>query len=584
MVKPDEPLSKWRSLLSSRYVPATVAALALLLTAPSLRVGWVLDDHIQRLRLVGSEKLPEFPVNPARFFTFADGDPQHTHRLMDLGLWPWWTYPHIHAAFWRPLSVLTHRLDYSLWPDRPEWMHLQSMAWYAALAVVVALLYRRILGATWVAGLAALLYAIDDARGMAVGFLANRNAVIATVFGVGAILAHDRWRRGPWKPGAFLGPLLFLTALLSAEFGVGALAYLVAHTMVLNRAPWRTRCLVLAPYLVVLIGWRIAWQLAGAGMDGVGAYVDPLTEPWRFLSEAAQRIPVLLLGQWALPPSELYILNKDFGWFPIHWAIAMMTIVVLVVFLRPLIREDRTARFWTMGMLLALVPIVAAFPGDRLLLFVGVGAFGIMAQYFARPRTSGLARLFAVGLVGIHAVLAPAFLAVRSAMPVGPPSVIKRCMVPPITDPAVERQTVVLVTAPVVLSNAYLRIEQAFSGLSVPVYVRGLASHQPPVEVRRADDRTLVIRPAGGFLRLTMDQLARTKCHQMALGERVELTGMTATVLSLTEDDRPAEVEFRFDRPLEDESIRWLVWSPRGFEAFRLPLPGETAVVGRGRR
>jgi hypothetical protein len=37
-------------------------------------------------------------------FTFADGDPERTARLMDRGLWPWWTYKGIKAAFLRPLG------------------------------------------------------------------------------------------------------------------------------------------------------------------------------------------------------------------------------------------------------------------------------------------------------------------------------------------------------------------------------------------------------------------------------------------------------------------------------------------------
>ena len=41
----------------------------------------------------------------------------------------------------------------------------------------------------------------------------------------------------------------------------------------------------------------------------------------------------------------------------------------------------------------------------------------------------------------------------------------------------------------------------------------------------------------------------------MSRGERVELTGMTAEVVELTDDGRPAEVAFRLKEPLEDD--RW---------------------------
>ena len=39
----------------------------------------------------------------------------------------------------------------------------------------------------------------------------------------------------------------------------------------------------------------------------------------------------------------------------------------------------------------------------------------------------------------------------------------------------------------------------------------------------------------------------------MEVGQVVEIARMTATVLSLTNDGRPARVAFRFETPLEDD-------------------------------
>ena len=98
-------------------------------------------------------------------FRFFHGDPGRTGRLMDLGLYPWWTYPGLKAEFLQALTVLTHRLDYALWPDSPVLMHAHSLLWLGAAVAATAAFYRRMLGATWVAGVAALLFAVDDARG-----------------------------------------------------------------------------------------------------------------------------------------------------------------------------------------------------------------------------------------------------------------------------------------------------------------------------------------------------------------------------------------------------------------------------------
>jgi len=133
-------------------------------------------------------------------FRLISGDPARMHEWHDYGLLPWWSDLEIKGAFWRPLSSATHWLDYLLWPEWPALMHAQSVAWYALLAAAVGVLY----GGSWGdggRGLAAVLYVIDDAHGMPVGFLSNRNAILAALLGVLALLAHMRWRHDGWRPG-----------------------------------------------------------------------------------------------------------------------------------------------------------------------------------------------------------------------------------------------------------------------------------------------------------------------------------------------------------------------------------------------
>src|SRR5262249_58307205 len=88
--------------------------------------------------------------------------------------------------------------------------------------------------------------------------------------------------------------------------------------------------------------------------------------------------------------------------------------------------------------------------------------------------------------------------------------------------------------------------------------VRGRGAAPPAVTIRRPDDRTLTIRPDGGYLRWPLDRVFRSERREMPPGHRVALTGMTAEVTEVTPDGRPAEVAFHFDVPLEDDSLIWL--------------------------
>jgi len=93
-------------------------------------------------------------------------------------------------------------------------MHLQSLLWFAGAVVAAAVFYRRLLLPVWVAGLAALLFAIDDAHGMPAVWLANRNASIGVFFGLVALIAHDGWRRDGWIFLRLAGMSLAMGAIL----------------------------------------------------------------------------------------------------------------------------------------------------------------------------------------------------------------------------------------------------------------------------------------------------------------------------------------------------------------------------------
>src|SRR6185436_4269008 len=107
-------------------------------------------------------------------------------------------------SLYRPVSAATHQLDAWLWPDSAFLQHAHSLAWAFALVLAVTALYRCVMGVTTVAGLAALLYAVDQAHGFAIGWIANRNAIVCAVFGVLALLAHVRARADGRRVFAFV--------------------------------------------------------------------------------------------------------------------------------------------------------------------------------------------------------------------------------------------------------------------------------------------------------------------------------------------------------------------------------------------
>ena len=321
-------------LLVHTYLPCYAGLMSILLTVPSLWKGLVADDLMHRTKLL------TMPLTRVMRDLFVFVDQRNGARLLDSGAGPWWSLKTLHIAFFRPVTALTHWLDYQLWPHSPMVMHAHSIAWYGAVCVVAALLYRRFLGGTWVAGLATLLFVFDDAHVVPVAWLANRNALVAAFFGLLALLAHDRWRRNGWRPGEFLAPCCLALAVLSAEIGVAVGAYFVAYALFIDSGTCRQRTRGLLPGVTVLGIWWCAYHQMGFGTWGSEYYVDPGREPLRFATALLERVPILLLNQLVGPAARLYVMLSEPAGYAL-WGFSLLVIAWLAFVVFPLLRRDR---------------------------------------------------------------------------------------------------------------------------------------------------------------------------------------------------------------------------------------------------
>ena len=600
-------------------MPYISAGLALALTLPALWTGFQLDDMAMRMALL---EHPEAIAGPSEAFSFINGDPEINRQYMDLGVSPWWAVEDLRFVFLRPVTIAFHRLDYVLWPDSAPLMHLHSLLWLAALVLSVAALYRRILSPIWIAGLATLLYAIDDAHGYPTAWLANRNALIATTLGVLALVCHDRWRREGWRLGPWLGSFYLALALFAGEFGAGVLAYLFAYAICLEsgdggknnrgvgerpgRVPLKAddvgvgeqsrartapsllqRLFTLAPYAVVAVSWLLVYKLGGYGTAGSGFYVDPFRQTAEFFWALLERGPVLLLGQWALPQADVYTQLRGAEALFL-WLRSLGMIVLLVLLLTPLVRRSATARFWALGMMISLIPICATAPSNRLLFFAGLGGTALLAQFLgglaggagwlprARPwrwLSWGMTALFLI----VHVVLAPIALPITTFIPplLGEPARAAALSLP--DEEGFADQTLVIVNCPDhLIFVSYASPERMLRGLPIPQRVRALSATAVPISMTRPDESSLRIRYEDGPFIGPLGTLWRGPDRPMYAGQLVGLTGMTVEVLEITAGGEPREVLFRFDLPLEDASLRWVQWEDGIFVPFEPPAVGET--------
>ncbi len=555
--------------------------LTLLLGLPALGVGFCLDDHFHRILL---QDLPT-PVDfssPRGMFTFVDGDPATRQIHMDYGTYPLWTSPRLLLSFARPLTELTHRLDYALWPDSALAMHLHGLAWAGLITLLAALVYRQVLGRTGVtASLAGLLYAVDDGRGLGMGWIANRNALTTVAFGLACLWAHHRNRTENWKPGWFLTPIFLAASLGAGEGGLATCGWLLACALFLDpSSPWK-RAGSLLPAAAVTGLWALGYRALAYGAHGSDAYTDPIQDMGRYLELLPIRYLSLLEASFLPWPSEVVTVlpwRMAPGWV----GLALPVLGVLAVALLPRIRSDARARFFAFGLGVGLLPVCSTLPSDRLLGFAGFGVMGLLATFLTpffdsgyRPPSRWISGV-AVGMVAIHLILAPLLLPVRAwaARPIF--NVVEDCFSEPL-DASIASQDLILVNAPDFCAS-YVPVMAALRHTPWPLHVRNLAPGIGPASIRRTGPQTLEIRREGGYFQSMVERLFVEHADRWDVGKTVSVPGLKGLVKEATSDGRPVTVEYTFDSPLEEEKWRWMRLQDRKLVPFALPAIGGPEV------
>jgi hypothetical protein len=177
--------------------------------APAVRNGFVWDDTALVLRdpLIRSWRLIPEGFN---HYLFVDATP---------------------SDFYRPMQRLTYTIEYALFTARPGPYHITNIALHAAAAITLMFFAEALLGAfgcdprrrTWIALIAALVWAIHPVHSAAVIYVSGRADPLAALFGFIGCYLVLRFLVRPKREAIlclFAAAVAFLCSALSKETGL----------------------------------------------------------------------------------------------------------------------------------------------------------------------------------------------------------------------------------------------------------------------------------------------------------------------------------------------------------------------------
>jgi len=594
--------------------PVFLIALTLLISAPAWRVPLFADDLVHAGKILKDHPAKEsgYFVDSQRFVptTMALFDwfrPGLTRRVMEFGVWPWWMAGKAQLSLWRPLTGATHWLDYQLWPSRTVPMHLHNAVWFGLFLIAAWAIYRRMDARAWVAGLAALILALNPANWQSLVWVAARNSLVVVFFVVLSLGLYHRFVRSTSGRWAVASWLAFALGLLAGEGAVAAAAYLFSYTLFMDERPWKTRLLSMAPFCAILIAWRVTYQALGFGTACSGLYVDPGSEPVRFALNLLEWGPLVMVDVFTRPFLGKYACLAPHlqSW---AWGVGLMGVLAISGIFIPLLRASRAARFWAVGLLLTIVPACATtLPDDRVTLYAAIGVAPLVAVFLAGVvedeswLMKGLfRRLLQMGgilFVVFHLLLPLPGQVKRLVRLSRPPSPDGLLVDPVLRTPA--SQELVIVNTPDVMALSYIPFNLTHDGVAWPQGIRMLSSSPGDTVVRRTGSHTLVLVSTHGSLipvRLeagdvpadapaihpfykscVISSAFRSAELRFKPGDMITFPAMTVEVTRVNGRGLPVEATFTFIESLDSARYHWVFWDSLAghYAPFTPPRVGE---------
>jgi len=567
--------------------------LLVLLCLPALFSPFYSDDFFHQLLLQSALSDTPSVLNremPGSFFglyAFVDDVPAHILQLRQFSVLPWWADDDFWFRFWRPVAELSHALDYLLLPRQAWLAHLHSVFWFALLLFSFQQWLKRL--SVYVPEeqrqrfivLALLLLTIDGQHVATIAWVANRNALIACVFGLWCLIHLDKARGDKTVGNMVLSLLCLLFALLSAEAAITVTAFIFAQLYFLRGLGVKRLACYLLPFFCVSLAWMYCHQALGYGAEPSGnSYINPFSHPINFLLAMLERVPVYWLANVTSTPAGAFWTLGDVldGFTNVYWLSAVVVWILISVITFRFYRRDKLMLFAYSSFLLGCVPASLANPQDRLALFITlpVALFSarVLLDLFARYQAGTASKKLRLALYFVmftQLVMSPLHLFAGGLYMRYEAMMINQELTTFDAEASINAKNIVFLNLPLGYQVMFSGV-RAFHHLALPdnsLYV-GNDIGELKIEVLSLHDLRVSRQPS--FATNFESYFRDIKANPFSVGECRYQAGANVCIAQLDEHGFPMVIMLRLDKPIDANEQQFYYWQQGKIKRIELEL------------
>lgn len=570
---------------NSILISLLISAIVILPTIPSN--DFLLDDYWQLEKVAGLRT--EWNNCSFDLYCFFDGTPEAYNNAQNQIL-AWYASPELKIMFCRPFASILSILDYKLFGFNSTGYHIHLYLWYMILLVALGLFLRRFFSDS-ISSLSLILFTVSISHLMPVLWIAARHYILSAAIGFFALLAHIKWREEKWRPGFIISIIGFTVTLLSSEYGLGIFAFLFCYEVFANKGNLKNKFLHIVPALFVCIGWLIFYYLQGYGANQSQSYLNPLYEPYNFIT----RIPQYVLSMmsvlfFSIPANIVKIIPNGFVVFSV---IGLLTAGILSKIYR-FSSDSKESMLWIgLASILSYIPSILGNFAGRSMLFPSIGMsisiaifiqYGLTSTLKNQKKKTGIVfiKILCFFVVILHGFYGPIqwYKATdfTNTLQSKIDSLINKIYFA--TDDIRDKNVYVINSPMPFFFSQYAMGSMIYNSDKVPKSIKLLSFSKFSHYLKKITEDTFEIEYIDGQLYEIgpgISSMLKSK-EPLKSGDIFKIPNIVITVLS-TNEFGPTRIRFKFDQTLNSPEYIFMVWQNGKLIPLQFPDLGESITI-----